>query len=71
MGINEYCLGVDTWPIGCIMAEMYLRRPLFRGDSEIDQIFKILQFLGTPKESECPELVNMPNFKKTFPKFKG
>ena len=36
LGINEYCLGVDTWPIGCIMAEMFLRRPLFRGDSEID-----------------------------------
>ena len=41
LGLNEYCLGVDTWPVGCIIGEMLQRKPLFRGDSEIDQIFKI------------------------------
>lgn len=36
LGLDEYCLGVDTWPVGCIIAELILKKPLFRGDSEID-----------------------------------
>jgi cyclin-dependent kinase len=32
------------WSVGCIFAEMALRgNPLFPGDSEIDQIFKIFR----------------------------
>lgn len=36
LGIKEYALGVDTWPLGCIMAELVTGEVLFRGDSEID-----------------------------------
>lgn len=50
LGQKKYSLGVDTWAIGCIFYELYERRPLFIGDSEIDQIFKIFQFWGTPTE---------------------
>lgn len=41
LGLEEYCLGIDTWPIGLIMAELFNMKPLITGDSEIDQIFKI------------------------------
>ena len=41
LGQKAYSLGVDLWSTGCIFAEMVQRRPLFCGDSEIDQIFKI------------------------------
>lgn len=41
LGQRQYSLGVDTWAIGCILYEMYEKWPLFIGDSEIDQIFKI------------------------------
>jgi len=30
------------------MAELYMLRPLFPGTSELDQIFKIINVLGTP-----------------------
>ena len=34
------------WSVGCIFAEMALQgQPLFPGDSEIDQIFKIFRFV--------------------------
>ena len=37
------------WSVGCIFAEMVLRGcPLFPGDSEIDQIFKIFQYVHSP-----------------------
>lgn len=33
------------WSVGCIFAEMVCRgQPLFPGDSEIDQIFKIFRY---------------------------
>jgi cyclin-dependent kinase len=31
------------WSVGCIFAEMAMRQPLFPGDSEIDEIFKIFR----------------------------
>ncbi len=41
------------------------------GDSEIDQIFKIFKVLGTPHDSNWPEAIKLPDFKPTFPKWKG
>ena len=70
LGQKEYSLGVDIWAIGCIFAELYERKPVFVGDSEIDQIFKIFQFHGTPTEKNWPGISNIPDFKPTFPKFR-
>ena len=39
---------IDIWALGCIMAEVYTFRPLFPGNSEVDEIFKICSVLGTP-----------------------
>lgn len=50
---------------------MVQRKPLFMGDSEIDQIFKIFSVLGTPNESNWPDALKLKDFKMTFPKFKG
>ena len=71
MGIAEYSTPVDIWSIGCIFAEMCLRRALFPGDYEIEQIYKIFGLLGTPTPSIWPDIVNLPNYKETFPRFKG
>lgn len=43
LGGRQYSTGVDMWSIGCIFAEMCTRKPLFPGDSEIDEIFKIFR----------------------------
>ena len=37
---TNYNAPIDLWAVGCIMAEMYMLRPLFPGSSEIDEIFK-------------------------------
>ncbi len=52
LGQKQYSLGVDLWSTGCIFAEMAQKKPLFIGDSEIDQIFKIFKVQGTPREGE-------------------
>jgi len=43
LGSPRYSTPVDIWSIGCIFAEMASRRPVFRGDSEIDQLFRIFR----------------------------
>merc|ERR1719228_2232390 len=40
LGSKFYSTSVDTWSLGCIFAEMLTRRPLFPGDSEIDELFR-------------------------------
>ncbi|NXS55487.1 MAK kinase, partial [Brachypteracias leptosomus] len=61
-----YSSPIDMWAVGSIMAELYTLRPLFPGTSEVDEIFKICQVLGTPKKSEWPEgyhLASAMNFR--------
>jgi serine/threonine protein kinase len=50
---------------------MAQKKPLYMGDSEIDQIFKIFKVLGTPNENNWPDALKLSDFKSTFPKFKG
>lgn len=45
---TNYNSPIDMWAVGCIAAECYTLRPLFPGNSEIDQIFKICTVMGTP-----------------------
>lgn len=47
LGGRQYSTGVDMWSVGCIFAEMCTRKPLFPGDSEIDEIFKIFRYVCT------------------------
>ncbi|XP_028328620.1 serine/threonine-protein kinase MAK-like isoform X3 [Gouania willdenowi] len=66
---SSYSSPIDMWAVGCIMAELYTLRPLFPGNSEVDEIFKICQVLGTPYKSDWPEGFNLAtstNFR--FPK---
>lgn len=48
LGGRQYSTGVDMWSVGCIFAEMCTRKPLFPGDSEIDEIFKIFRYVPCP-----------------------
>ncbi|KAK9503490.1 hypothetical protein O3M35_010035 [Rhynocoris fuscipes] len=56
---SPYATPVDIWSVGCIMAEMIKRGPLFAGSSEGDQLDKIFRIIGTPAESEWPKDVSI------------
>ena len=71
LGAKQYSTPVDVWSIGCIFAEMINQSPLFPGDSEIDQLFKIFRGLGTPDDSVWPEVSQLPDYKPQFPKWKA
>ncbi|KAI0364869.1 Pkinase-domain-containing protein [Pilatotrama ljubarskyi] len=68
LGSRHYSTAIDMWSVGCIFAEMCARgHPLFPGDSEIDQIFKIFRILGTPNEEIWPGVHQLPDYKPSFP----
>ncbi|KAL5679882.1 hypothetical protein ACJX0J_006267, partial [Zea mays] len=62
---------VDVWYVGCIFAEMVNQKPLFPGDSEIDELFKIFRVLGTPNEQSWPGVSCLPDFKTAFPRWQS
>ncbi|XP_072335637.1 cyclin-dependent kinase 2-like isoform X2 [Scyliorhinus torazame] len=45
------------------------RKPLFPGDSEIDQLFRIFRTLGTPNEAVWPGVTQLPDYKANFPRW--
>jgi len=68
LGSRHYSTPVDVWSAGCIFAEMAMAgRPLFPGDSEIDQLYRIFRYLGTPTEETWPGVTSLPEFKSHFP----
>lgn len=67
LGSTRYSCPVDIWSIGCIFSEMASRQPLFQGDSEIDQLFRIFRVLTTPTEENWPGVSQLPDYKTSFP----
>ncbi|XP_017118764.1 cyclin-dependent kinase 2 [Drosophila elegans] len=71
LGTKFYSTGVDIWSLGCIFSEMIMRRSLFPGDSEIDQLYRIFRTLSTPDETKWPGVTQLPDFKAKFPKWEA
>lgn len=71
LGLNHYSTGIDIWSVGCILAELYLKRPLFPGDAEVDQLFRFFRVFGTPNETTLPGFKSFPDYNKEFPYWKG
>uniref|UniRef100_A0A6G1SF75 Cyclin-dependent kinase 1-A n=1 Tax=Aceria tosichella TaxID=561515 RepID=A0A6G1SF75_9ACAR len=70
LGCPRYATPVDVWSVGCIFAEMATKKPLFHGDSEIDQLFRIFRTMGTPTEETWPGVTQLKAYKSTFPCWK-
>lgn len=52
---TRYGPPIDLWALGCITAELYNCRPLFPGNSEIDQLHRVCAALGAPDRHRWPE----------------
>jgi cyclin-dependent kinase 7 len=57
-GLKTYASSVDVWSFGCILAELYLRKPLFMGATEIEMLGKIFEVRGTPNYKTPTEQFN-------------
>ncbi|KAJ4973744.1 hypothetical protein NE237_006918 [Protea cynaroides] len=61
-GTKQYGSGVDVWAAACIFVELLLRRPFLQGSSDIDQLGKIFTAFGTPKSSQWPGMIYLPDY---------
>ncbi|KAK7600847.1 hypothetical protein V9T40_008288 [Parthenolecanium corni] len=71
LGSKVYSMAVDLWSLGCIFAELFRKKALFEGDSEIDQLFRIFRTLGTPDEVVWPGVTSLPDYKPLFPNWEA
>jgi len=56
LGSTKYTKGVDMWSLGCILAELLARKPLFPGSSTMNQLERIIGVLGRPSASDIEAL---------------
>lgn len=69
LGTKYYSTGVDIWSVGCILAEMVLGRPLFCGESEIEQLLAIFRIMGTPNANTWPDVQSLRDWHE-YPSWK-
>ncbi|PRW60927.1 CMGC CDKL kinase [Chlorella sorokiniana] len=55
---------VDIWAIGCLLAELVTRLPLFPGESDMDQLFLILKCFGRLGEQQMEWLRRHPVYSR-------
>jgi len=48
MGWRSYTKALDMWSVGCILAELIGRRPIFPGSDSQNQLTLICEYIGKP-----------------------
>ena len=58
LNYDTYGPAIDVWSVGCILAELLLRRPFLPGQSTMNQLALINNVLGSPTEDDLAECTN-------------
>ncbi|XP_071742590.1 probable serine/threonine-protein kinase At1g09600 [Rutidosis leptorrhynchoides] len=68
-GSTSYGVAIDMWSAGCILAELFLGRPIMPGRTEVEQIHKIFKLCGSPSEEywSKSKLPHATSFKPQHP----
>jgi len=56
--VQHYDAKIDVWSVGCILAELHGRQPLFPGEDYIRQMNLIFNTLGTPSADDMKFITN-------------
>jgi len=52
LGACQYTTAVDVWSVGCVLAELFIGRPIFMGDTNRQQIQMIMRIIGSPTRDQ-------------------
>eukprot|EP01060_Flectonema_neradi_P021030 TRINITY_DN2853_c1_g1_i4.p1 TRINITY_DN2853_c1_g1~~TRINITY_DN2853_c1_g1_i4.p1 ORF type:complete len:337 (+),score=53.02 TRINITY_DN2853_c1_g1_i4:2354-3364(+) len=61
---DSYSSAIDVWSAGCLLAEMFMGEPLFRGDTCMKQMSLITNLCGTPNESNWPGVNKLQGYRQ-------
>ncbi|WCJ32360.1 Protein kinase superfamily protein [Euphorbia peplus] len=50
LGATSYGVSVDLWSSGCILAELFVGKPIMPGRTEVEQLHKIFKLCGSPSQ---------------------
>ena len=64
LGERNYGPAIDLWGAGCIMAEMWTRRPIMQGSTEQSQLTLITQLCGSITPEIWPDVEKLDLYKK-------
>lgn len=70
---KKYTAAIDVWSVGCILAELIIRKPLLPSSSEEEQLNMITRLLGNPEPYFVNKIENEKNkeFVLSLPKRTG
>ncbi|MCP9259364.1 Cyclin-dependent kinase 12 [Dirofilaria immitis] len=73
LGEERYTTAVDVWSVGCILGELYTKKPMFQGNTEMVQLDVISKLCGTPSPENWPDVIKLPLYcsfrpKRIFPR---
>ncbi|XP_027365348.1 probable serine/threonine-protein kinase At1g09600 [Abrus precatorius] len=63
LGSTHYGYAIDLWSIGCLLAEMFLGRPIMPGRTEVEQLHMILKLCGSPSEDYWKKMKLVTSFR--------
>eukprot|EP00095_Tigriopus_kingsejongensis_P008467 maker-scaffold18_size714446-snap-gene-3.27 protein:Tk08467 transcript:maker-scaffold18_size714446-snap-gene-3.27-mRNA-1 annotation:"cyclin-dependent protein kinase-like protein" len=68
LGEERYGTSIDVWSCGCILGELFVKKPLFQANEEFAQLMVISRLCGTPCPANWPNVINLPGFANLKPK---
>lgn len=73
MGETRYGPAVDVWSCGCVLGEIFVRKPIFSCTLDIFMLRTIYKVCGTPDTNSWPDIVSLPSYftfkpGKTYPR---
>lgn len=68
LGEERYGPAIDVWSCGCILGELFQKRPLFQASTEAMQLDVISRVCGTPTTADWPDIVKLPGWGAMKPK---
>ncbi|CAI2349228.1 unnamed protein product [Caenorhabditis sp. 36 PRJEB53466] len=68
--LGDECYGpaVDVWSAGCMLGELFTRKPIFNGNNELQQLDLISKQCGTPNPDNWPTLTELIGWKTYKPR---
>ncbi|KAL3268290.1 hypothetical protein HHI36_007410 [Cryptolaemus montrouzieri] len=68
LGEERYGPAIDVWSCGCILGELFWKKPLFQANTEMTQLDYISKLCGTPTPAVWPSVIKLPLFHTLKPK---
>ncbi|KAL0268020.1 UNVERIFIED_CONTAM: hypothetical protein PYX00_010110 [Menopon gallinae] len=68
LGEERYGPAIDVWSCGCILGELFAKKPLFQANVELMQLDIISRLCGSPTPAVWPSVIKLPLWHTIKPK---